>query len=664
MMMTQRDGPGHRIPNFYECTVCRKNVASANHYCQDCRTMFCDGCMVTERESIATCSECGMNLFATDEKTGALYCKHCADQGVTGARLVNVTREKSACPRCRSANTVVVEDLKASLKEQYKTIVIDCRNVLDDFQNFTNFMSLVKQKILKLRLESPVMVHEPSLDGELLAIMEESTAIERRVLNRVNNFFLFLRAKKPYFLSGKPWLAEDIAILDSYVDQLQSDFMNFLAQVSESFNQPLDVLCSLKDRVEYFLGIKETFLKFMNKSIVTLDRDEHPVFSCDDVGLESDQEELKGHGHVLLTTKHVKFIKSQGLVKKSDALLFSYPVGKLVSSELSGKVFKRVALHFQGSTIKFSMDKAKMQGMMNYVEQLVDFEKLNGKINPDIIQKIKAFDINSVFKIKAFIEQNINALLDVTGHQDRDQDARGYASPGIFATPDVFDAAPQPARQVDVPVLDDLHPFPRAAGAMQGGTPDPWSLDDLDQEPTGWSQGTAFPVARVAPVDPAISSGDPRMFHPAAPRSRAPVHAWETGAGQWHGHAPAPRPAFPGVPRMPPAPSMHDDGARASSFPGNDRWGGAPLPRAREAILAQTQESRYLVQQLQTCEQKQASIAETLKNLEGKFESGKVAPSVYFQTHQLFSEKYISISREMESIKSQLASMRGARDGW
>ena len=85
-------------------------------------------------------------------------------------------------------------------------------------------------------------------------------------------------------------------------------------------------------------------------------------------------------------------------------------------------------------------------------------------------------------------------------------------------------------------------------------------------------------------------------------------------------------------------------------------------PSQREARFEATQESRYLVQVLQSCEQKQASIQETLKNLEMKFESGKVAPSVYFQTHQLFSEKYFSITQEMQGIKQQLAKIHSFRE--
>nr|MDO8110302.1 hypothetical protein [Candidatus Sigynarchaeota archaeon] len=326
--------------------------------------------MVKEKEEISVCSECGMNLFATDEKTGEYYCRQCRDEGIDNATIVMVTKEKMVCPKCRSHNTSEIDELKSNLKEKYKNIVIESRSVLDDFSTFTNLLSASKQKLMKLRLETPVMLHEPGMEQEMLTLIEEGSLIERRIMNRIHNFFLFLQSKKPFFFSGKPWQNQDVPVLETYINQLQTDFLSFTAQVSESFNQPLDMLQGLKDRIEFLLGIKEFFIKYINKGVITVDKTEYPVIHVEDVKLDSDDEEHKGHGHVLVTTKSFKFVKSQGYLKKTDALLFSFPVSKLLTTDVTGKIFKRLTLQFQGINLKFNMDKSKMQLLNKYFEQL------------------------------------------------------------------------------------------------------------------------------------------------------------------------------------------------------------------------------------------------------------------------------------------------------
>ncbi|NMC04775.1 MAG: hypothetical protein GYA24_06170 [Candidatus Lokiarchaeota archaeon] len=701
-MIRQPAIPKHVLPNFMECEICKRNITSANHYCHDCHLIFCDSCVVKEKEDVQVCSECGMNFFATDEKTGDLFCRQCKEEGIDNARIVSVQREKMVCPKCHSPNTSEIDDLKASLKERYKNIVIDSRNVLDDFSNYTSLLSTAKQKLMKLRLELPIMLHEPNLEQDMLGLIEEGTLIERRIMNRIHNFFLFLRSKKPYFFDGKTWMNEDVAILETYINQLQSDFMSFTAQVSESFNQPLELLQSLKERMEFLLTIKECFIKFMNKGVVTLEKMEYPVIHIEDVKMESDDDEQKGHGHVLLTSKYFKFIKSQGYLKKSDALLFSFPVNKLLSTDVAGRIFKRMTVQFQGINLKFNMDKEKMQQLAKYFDQLLDFETEN-KLDQDKIQRIKAFDVNSIFKIKAYIEENINALLnpgDVSYPPVPGMQARAQATP--------FPAGTGISTASSGMELETGMDFPGDDGYGHGmyGTGTKQAQNPLDMQGIYMQQDVQRPGNECTFADGYPRACYPSDMHPFAglpPTNPQPEPTWRTFEipppmavnngcmptfdsrqaqvqqviDQPCPQYPQPEPRYAGSPygcrpAMNPYGMPDPGGVAPSTYPqqGMGTWsasqpGGqnAYQQQYMQAKLQKAQEIRVLVGQLQTIEQRMISVKETMRNLEIKFETGKIPASVYFSTHQLFSEKMIALNQEGQELRQRLNSMQVASRG-
>ncbi len=670
------------MPYFLECDACNKNITSANHYCYDCRAIFCDSCVIKEKVEVTVCSDCGWNLFGTDPKTGALFCRHCKDSGKDGEghQLISVHKDKQVCPKCHSGNTIEIDDLKADLKEKYKNIVLDSRNVIKDFNNFINFLSLVKQKLLKVRLEHPVMVHEPALERDILSVMEESTLIERRIMNRVHSFFLLLQSKRDYFLGTMPWCNDDFPVLETYITQLQSDFVNFMAQIAESFNQPLDILQTTKERVEYIGNVRDFFIGFMNKGTINLEKGEYPVIHEENAKLDSDDDQ-SGHGHILITNKAFKFIKSTGYIRKTDALLFSFPLDKLLSSVIGGRVFKTLNFQFQGISLKFHVDKQRMQALINYIGQATTFN--DSSLNADAIRKIRDFDVNSIFKIKSIIEDNINKLLSQAAGtafqalsqaaaQDqgfqRDGALFGHQVPSSFNPEEtVFDGG----LDVDVDGMDAFFPPANQAGLGLGST-------------AGTPQ-----AANARPPSPAISTGDFRNFThasqqedpwflPAVPQ--APAHQQDfqgQRAMQFQQHAQV-QPQS----RFQPAPQFRQ-AAPTMDQPAWNRIGSGVLQqeqsRAAQGTVAmhpqvqamlqaheldqriqRSNQTKYLVAIMRNCEQKQNVIRETMRNLDYKFELGKIAPNVYFQTHTLFSERLVALDQQIQDIKMQLQQTEAA----
>ncbi|HME54707.1 MAG TPA: hypothetical protein VKM55_21045 [Candidatus Lokiarchaeia archaeon] len=610
--------------------------------------------MVKEREEISVCSECGMNLFTTNEKTGELFCRNCRDEGIDNARIVKVLKEKSLCPnqKCRSPNTSEVEELKSNLREKYKTIVLESRNVLDDFSNFSSMLSAAKQRLLKLRSEMPVMLHEPGLEQDMLNLIDEGSSIERRIMNRIYNFFLFLRSKKPYFVDGKTWQNQDIAVLETYINQLQSDFLSFTAQVSESFGQPFEMLQTLKERIDFLMVIKEFFMKYLNKGVISLEKCEFPVINVENVKLDSDDDEHKGHGHVLVTTKSFKFVKSQGYLKKTDALLFSFPVSKLLSTDVTGRVFKRLSLQFQGISLKLNLNKSQIQVLSKYFEQLLDFEKAN-KLDQDKIAKIKSFDINSIFKIKTYIEENINALLNPgdipMGNLDTAPSSMAQnkdVNYGMAGTQE-FEPSAAPSRGLlyhnnaanmvasQQNQLNDIFNDISRSQANSQGFQDDFSLMGTSQQQPDYGQAPYL-------KHPAISTGDPRAF-----TQTQQAMAFSQG----NMARPLQSPLLQGYP---------DDYSMNGNGSGNipARIATQVQEQAMQAALSKAQDIRLLVNQLQSAEQKQVSFQETLKNLEAKFETGKISSMVYFETHQLFCQKLIELNQQIQQLRNQLNVMQ------
>ena len=649
-MMNQQSIRNHQIPNFFECDICKRNVKSANYYCHDCHTIFCNSCVVKEREEISVCSECGMNLFTTNEKTGELYCRNCRDEGIDNARIVKVLKEKTLCPnpKCHSPNTSEVEELKSNLKEKYKTIVLDSRNVLDDFSNFTSMLSAAKQRLLKLRLEMPVMLHEPGLEQDMLNLIEEGSSIERRIMNRIYNFFLFLRSKKAYFVDGKTWQNQDIAVLETYINQLQSDFLSFTGQVSESFGQPFEMLQTLKERIDFLMAIKEFFMKYITKGVISLEKGEFPVIHVEGVKLDSDDDEHKGHGHVLVTTRSFKFVKSQGYLRKTDALLFSFPVTKLLSMDVTGRVFKRLSLQFQGISLKLNLEKSQMQVLSKYFEQLLEFEKSN-KLDEAKIAKVKSFDINSIFKIKTYIEENISALLNpgdmLVENLDNALTPAPQGKDMNFGMAGAQEFEPSMGSSRGLSYNNNMASM---AGNQQNQPQyDMFSSNPRQQIPSQCFQDDLPVMGGTQQQDymlkhPAISTGDPRSFTPT-----------QQGIAFSQGNMARTMPAQ-GFQMYPD--EFGTNGNGIGNMPA--QIANQVQEQALQAALSKAQDIRLLVNQLQLAEQKQVSFQETLRNLEAKFETGKVAPGVYFETHQLFCQKLIELNQQIQQLRNHLNTMQ------
>ncbi|MHA1684732.1 MAG: hypothetical protein ACTSUE_27585 [Promethearchaeota archaeon] len=641
----------HQIPNFHECDVCQKNISTANHYCHDCRTIFCSGCVISEKNDVLVCSECGLNLLATDPRTGDYYCKQCHDSGNLESRLVTVTREKSVCPKCRSANTSEIPELKSSLKEKYKNIILDTRTILDDFQSFTSFLSVVNQKLLKVRVENPSIIHEPHLEVDVLGIMNEAIAIERRILHRLNNFFLFLKSKKQYFFSTLNWRNEDFSNLETYINQLQSDFLMFIGQVAENFNQPLDMLQNIRQKLEFLESVKEFFQKYIMKGVISLKTSEFPVMFVDNVKLESDDDNTKGHGHILLTNKHFFFVKSQGMWKKVDTLQFSFPIDKLLSTEIKGRLLKRVNLQFQGINLKFGMEKKKIQQLMSTIKQIFTFDADN-KLNPGNVEKIKGFDINSIFKMKTYIESNINDLLSAVPEPP----SYGYRPPNNVVNQNYGDPRGTGTGGIDL----DLN---FAADAMVTRAMDEGGLDD-----GGFDDAIEFKDDPYTGSPPGFFPGDP----PRRSNSMESINAniMKFNRFQERVMRQQPRKSMDGArsrfaQASAPSNHMHQDGAFGSRAREGEYRQTRPVSagnRAQQAYQPNLRdgqrEIRYLMNMLKTYEHKIISIKQTLQNLETKFDRGKIGPNVYFQTHQLFKEKLVAIHQDMQQVKNQLYHMQ------
>ncbi|MHA1847315.1 MAG: hypothetical protein ACTSXU_06695 [Promethearchaeota archaeon] len=654
----------HQIPNFYECDICRKNISSANHYCHDCQTIFCDECEIKEKEDILICSECGMNLLAADDKTGELYCKQCHDEGNVNSRLITITREKSVCPKCKSTNTSDIDEFKSKLKERYKDIILESRTILNDFQNFANYISIVKQKLLKLRLEPPVLSHDPNLEKEMLQVFNEVNVIEQRILKRLRNFFLFLDSKNIFFFSRKTWRSEDFSVLESYVAQLESDFTLFLGQISESFNQPLDILQSMKNKIEFLEKIKNIFRQYQSSGIINLERDEYPVYFIENVKIENDDNHAKIAGNVLITSKKFLVIKTQGFIKKINEMVFSLPIDKLLSFEIVGKVFKRLSLQFQGINLKLNVDKKGMNVLVLYLKKLSDF-MVNNKIDLDNVMKIKEFDLNSIFKIKTFIENNINILI-----QEKEETANVIHQ---MAVPAIENPDNNPSQLMNDSLREQnlFHELAKnihADNSLEFGVPLNDYPDDFAAIDT--SVETHKRLERIKEQIDKFNQYHNRIMSNVNHR-RMQVNAqipfnrpgWQPNRNY------NVNPSQNYRTRQQPVDFQDNLEPRRDQyqfkFERQDKWSTNSFqePATTRSFDQDLTERRFirrnqfkqLVTALQSYKTKIYAINETLSNLEQKFESGKVSANVYFQTHQLFKEKLLLLKQEMQEIRRELS---------
>ncbi|MHA1700414.1 MAG: hypothetical protein ACTSWN_16370 [Promethearchaeota archaeon] len=731
----------HELPNFLECEICKQNIISAQHYCQDCRIVFCDDCKVQEKREILVCSNCGLNLLANNEKTGELYCSQCGPEISSESGLVKIYKEEIACPNCGSTNTSDVAELQNKLKAQYRDIIIDSRNVLRDFENFYNLLSLVKQKLLRLRFDPPAIIHQPRFEDEIYSMMKEALVIEQRVLNRFNGLFTLIKGKLPYFNGTRSWKTFDFPMIESFIHQLHTDFLRFIGDISEAFTRPLEVIENIKVRIRYYEEIKNFFIKYIHGGIISLKRDEYPVIYIEDVKIESD-DDYKGRGHVLITTKNVIFIRIQGLLKKSDSLLFSYPVNKLVSIDNKGRIIKKLNLRFEGISISFIMDKAKRSLMVKYLEQILDFEN-NNKINDEKLLKIKDFDINSMYRVKRFIEENINSLISALGgktndikivnsqpkvdndcfpdfpagspgyglktgidemlnienelnhgylgrnseettvtsnldlfgsqsiHDDEEflcensglsprhiQDARKQTNKmqdainlGIFNEPAYYQQHPKSRSNVgDIKCHVDENQFTRFHDASI-----------MNEGCRNFSEFVRRPVSHERKTDRSSKKDEHFSFQAGSFND-------DLSAGilredifkrilshqvnrREHGGWQSPTSGF-----TPNGADLDNISGDPSSFESFIRSGGVDLrnPGSPPNNYDVRHQINKLLQVLNTLEYKRISISETLKNLENKFESGKIDTEVYFNTHQLWMEKLLNVQQRIRSIKGQI----------
>nr|MDO8115124.1 hypothetical protein [Candidatus Sigynarchaeota archaeon] len=269
--------------------------------------------------------------------------------------------------------------------------------------------------------------------------------------------------------------------------------------------------------------------------------------------------------------------------------------------------------------------------------------------------------------IKTYIEENINALLNPDS-----------ISPQQVTTPrQGMNYAPLTDLDFEFPGDSGFNDPSNPANTDQKSMPsnqigvdqqDPAAFMQDDQGFLGDDLLAQDFQSPAALKNPAVSTGDPRLYNPGidprvAPQRRDAFTLGRDGAGasqQFFQRAGQSMSAVPD-PRT---------GVKGNAGGFVDSWnaparGNYPVNMANQVAqqamqirLQKSQEVRTLINQLQVDEQKQASIKETMRNLDAMFELGKVTAHVYFQTHQLFTEKLITLGQEMQELRTQLSSMQ------
>ncbi len=586
------------------CPSCQRSM-HLNHYCESCHSSFCSDCIKEKQKEFLICSNCGSEDISRN-KEGILKCEKCFSQNTT-----KVYKNVKICPKCNSSLIVKVFDKKKQINDKYIQLIRNTRSFIAPFREFINNLSLLRNKLKKVREPPFRCYHFPSLEAELIVVYRLFLHVKREVYENIKREYNHIFMNKNYFVDISKQSNTNIPIITGILENLNHEHKSLSVFIENNLKKISEKIQEIDAKTEFLENIRKDFLKF--NELIEFTRDEKALYAlrCKLArGINTMNEFSNEKGTLLISNLYIYFIREYGLLKKGVEFIFKIPHEEFRRIEITGKVRKRLYMEFVYGKYFFAINSSKRENVINYIEKarIFDEEQIydaeSGKslmlIKLDIKDLIDLIETNISYLLNLKSNQNINYL---PGYQVNYED--NYNRPQQSYYPQ--QSYHQPSRNLQNQNnfnFNENNVLMRNLGDYQGSS-NPQYPPNLNPN--------IYPNQNIAPFQP----------------QKFQRNNYNTNLG-----------------------------SRNSINPNelNYQFLNQRLEYSNQLRQQRTYNTSYLDKKthLLELEKEEFSITQTLKLLDKRFEQGTISDIDYFKTYKNYQKELYIIQRKIQDIKQEV----------
>jgi len=399
----------HKSENF--CRFCQGREPLA-YYCENCGASCCSDCLDDDKVETFVCQDCNsknIDIKESDSKKGETIktCKDCESDNV-----IQITQYIKSCPKCHSHRIINIYEKKEKLEQSFLELIKDSRNFIDPLRDLVNGLYVLRQKIKKARAPPIKCYHFPKMEAELLSLFKLVKYIEDQMMEKISIHFHHLSLNKEYFFDIYSQPNTSIRIIEGILENLyrsSQSIRDFIESNIESMNKDID---SIKKNLSFIEKINKYFTEY--KRFINLAEDEKPVYAINaklSNGTNYQDIFKRNKGILFITNLDLSFVHEYGLLKKKQELIFKAPVNDLQRIKEKGKLFKKLFVKFAYGEYEFSLPNKSISRVIEYILLARNFDEtaIYDKKSANIIENLK-IDLTN---LKNFIEDGINSFFSL-----------------------------------------------------------------------------------------------------------------------------------------------------------------------------------------------------------------------------------------------------------
>ncbi len=332
-----------RLLEEYVCPLCRQSEVA--YYCESCSAMFCSSCAKKKGVEYCICETCGAIFYLDGKSDPPAVCGSCkSDFFRKGIRKMIV------CPRCLSANVIDLVTKKEGQTARLSSIVHRLLSVVPLMLGAINSVSKLKTRLLSIRRSG--LLHNPSLEEEILGLYEGISAVKIKAITKAEAITGGLVSKIASLI--REWSPSKIREVEVYFEQLEGALKEYLYLVESEckrIEEKIKEVAAALDALDFHRRFFDEF-----RWILDLEDHEKPVGALPNVKYTGSTylTSNKGTGIIFLTTERIIFLKREGLVRRSFKKQFSLSLNDVELNVRKGIVGRSFTLKTSKGLISFT----------------------------------------------------------------------------------------------------------------------------------------------------------------------------------------------------------------------------------------------------------------------------------------------------------------------
>jgi len=394
------------------CRFCQRNTNLA-YYCENCGTSCCSDCLDDQKVEVYECQDCNLRKIEIQGSENKRICIVCGKDNI-----IKLTQYIKSCPKCHSQKIINIYEKKEKLEQKFLELIKISREFVSPFRDVINLLYLIRQKIKKARDPPIQCYHFPKMESKLLSLFKLIKYLEINLLERISTHFHYLASNKEYFFNIYLQPNSNIKVIEGILDNLNKSHESIDDFIKNNINMINEDINTIKKNLVFTDKITEYFSAY--KRFINIATDEKPVYAIKaklSNGLTNQDMLKRNKGILFITNLDLSFVQEYGLIKKKQGLIFKAPVDDLLRIKEKGKLLKKLYIEFSYGKYEFTLPNKVISRVIEYILLARNFDEttIYDKESARNLENIN-IDLN---KLNNFIEDGINSFFSFKCDQNQ-----------------------------------------------------------------------------------------------------------------------------------------------------------------------------------------------------------------------------------------------------